>query len=67
MIIETYEQRVLIPDEGYWLYNEKAKVISNKVYLAKSANTNDWVEITTEQKYLLEMEWEADEYIDSQR
>lgn len=62
-----YKQRVLTPASGCWLCNYNAKVISDQVYLGKTANANDWVEITTEQKYLLEMEWEADEYIDSQR
>ena len=57
MKIETYEQRILTPDTGYWLYNAEAKVISDKVYLGKQANSADWVEITQERKEELEKEW----------
>lgn len=58
MQIQTYEQRILIPDEGKWLYNENAKAISDKVYLGKDADASEWVEITTEEKEALEKEWE---------
>jgi hypothetical protein len=40
MKIETYEQRILIPEEGHWLYNSEAQVISDKVYLGKTADTS---------------------------
>lgn len=60
MTIETYEQRVLIPDEGYWLYNEKAKVISDKVYLGKTADASQWEEITEEEKIKIEASWEKE-------
>ena len=59
MKIETYEQRILTPELGYWLYNEDAKAISDKVYLGKQANSADWVEITQERKEELEKEWEV--------
>lgn len=58
MKVETYEQRVLIPEDGKWLYNASAKVISDKVYLGKEADASEWVEITTEEKEELEKEWE---------
>ena len=58
MQIQTYEQRVLIPEENKWLYNAEAKVISERVYLGKDADATDWVEITTEEKEVLEKEWE---------
>lgn len=58
MKVETYEQRILIPEENKWLYNENAKVISDKVYLGKEADASEWVEITTEEKETLEKEWE---------
>ena len=58
MKVETYEQRVLIPEENKWLYNASAKVISDKVYLGKEADASEWVEITTEEKEELEKEWE---------
>jgi hypothetical protein len=40
MKIETYEQRILIPEEGHWLYNAEAHVISDKVYLGKTADAS---------------------------
>lgn len=58
MKVETYEQRVLIPEENKYLYNENAKVISEKVYLGKEADASEWVEITQEEKDALEREWE---------
>ena len=59
MKIETYEQRILIPDTGKWLYNANAQVISDKVYLGKEASALDWEEITEERKAELEAEWEV--------
>ena len=56
MKIQTYEQRILIPEEGKYLYNESAKVISDKVYLGKEADASEWVEITQEEKEALERE-----------
>lgn len=58
MKVETYEQRILTPEEGKYLYNESAKVISDKVYLGKEADASEWVEITEEEKDALEREWE---------
>ena len=60
MKVETYEQRILTPEEGKYLYNESAKVISDKVYLGKEADASEWVEITTEEKEALEREWEEE-------
>lgn len=60
MTKETFTQRILIPDENKWLYNEKEKVISDKVYLGKEADEADWVEITTVEKERLEAEWSGD-------
>lgn len=50
-------QRVITPSENNWLYNTNAKVISDKVYLGVNADENEWVEITTEEKELLESQW----------
>lgn len=58
MKVETYEQRILTPEEGKYLYNESAKVISDKVYLGKEADASEWAEITSEEKEALEREWE---------
>lgn len=60
MKIQTYEQRILIPEDGKYLYNESAKVISDKVYLGKEADASEWVEITQEEKEALEREWEEE-------
>ena len=60
MKVETYEQRILIPEKGKWLYNENAKVISDKVYLGKEADASEWVEINTEEKEALEVQWKVD-------
>lgn len=54
MEIKRYEQRILIPDEGKYLYNEKAQVISDKVFLGIYADENEWIEITEEQKQEIE-------------
>lgn len=62
MTTETYTQRILIPDEGKYLYNENAKSISEKVYLGKDADETEWVEITEAEKERLETEW-AEEVI----
>lgn len=56
MQIETYEQRILIPEEGKWLYNATADVVSDKVYLGKEADASEWVEITEEEKQKIEAE-----------
>lgn len=57
MTKETYEQRILMADEGKYLYNENAQSISNKVYLGKEADESEWVEITEQEKERLEEEW----------
>jgi hypothetical protein len=48
-----------------WLYNEKHRVISDKIYLGKEANEEDWVEISTKEKEELEELWfkEAEEVV----
>jgi len=62
MTKETFTQRILTPDTDKWLYNEKEKVISDKVYLGKEADETEWAEITTADKERLEAEW-AEEVI----
>ena len=54
MKIEVYEQRILIPDENKYLYNEEVQVFSEKVYLGINADENKWVEVTEEQKQEIE-------------
>lgn len=60
MTVQTYEQRILIPEENKWLYNDSAKVISDKVYLGKEADASEWVEITQEEKEALESQQEQE-------
>lgn len=60
MQVQTYEQRILIPDTNKWLCNANAKVISDKVYLGKDADAGEWVEITESEKLTLEVEWEKE-------
>lgn len=60
MTVQTYEQRILIPEPNKYLYNANAKVISDKVYLGKDADASEWVEITQEEKEALEKEWEEE-------
>lgn len=62
MTKETYTQRILIPDEGKYLYNENAKSISEEVYLGREADETEWTEITEAEKERLEAEW-AEEVI----
>ncbi len=52
--------RVIIPSKGYWLYNEKAQVVSDKVFLGVNAPEDDWTEISDERKVELEDMWESE-------
>ena len=60
MIIQSYEQRVLIPENGKFLYNAEAQAISDKVFLGINANADDWQEITAEDKARIEADWESE-------
>ena len=60
MKIQTYEQRILIPEENHLLCNHEAKVVSDKVYLGINANAEDWVEITLEEAEALQQVWESE-------
>lgn len=61
MTIQSYEQRVLIPENGKFLYNAEARAISDtEVYLGINANADDWKEITAEDKARIEAEWESE-------
>lgn len=59
MQMQTYEQRILIPEDGKWLYNEAENVISDKVYLGKDADASLWTEINEEEKQKIEAEYET--------
>lgn len=60
MKIQTYEQRILIPEKGHFLVNHEAKTISDKVFLGIHADASEWSEITAEEKEALEKQWEAE-------
>lgn len=60
MQIQTYEQRILIPEEGKWLYNATAGVVSDKVYLGKEADASEWSEITEEEKQAIQQAQEEE-------
>lgn len=60
MKLQTYEQRILRPDEGKLLCNYKDKSISTLVVLGIDADVSDWSEIDVSEKERLEAEWEAE-------
>ena len=60
MKVQTYEQRILIPEENHLLCNHDAKVISDKVYLGINANAEEWIEITIEEAEALQKQWETE-------
>ncbi|MBE5922044.1 MAG: hypothetical protein E7269_04740 [Lachnospiraceae bacterium] len=66
MQVQTYEQRILIPDEGKYLYNKKAQTVSTKVYLGINADASEWGEIDEETKLALEAEWERETELEAQ-
>ena len=58
MIIETSGiLRVLKPSDELWLYNEKNKIFSHKVYLGVEDDGSGWIEVTSEEKTRLELLW----------
>ena len=60
MKIQTYEQRILIPEEGHLLCNHNAKVVSDKVYLGINAQEEEWAEITIAQADSIQKQWELE-------
>ena len=60
MTVQTYEQRILIPEEGYCLVNHEAKVVSDKVYLGINADASEWAEVTVEEAEALQKVWEEE-------
>lgn len=60
MKTETMQINILIPAENHFLLNEKEKIISSKVFIGNQVNTDDWKEITNEEKEALEKEWEKE-------
>lgn len=60
MKIQTYEQRILIPEEGHLLVNHEEKEIHSKVYLGINEDADKWVEITLEEAEALQKQWETE-------
>lgn len=60
MKIQTYEQRILIPEDGKLLVNHNAKVASDKVFLGINADASEWIEVTAEEAEALQKQWEAE-------
>ena len=60
MKIQTYEQRILIPEDGKLLVNHTAKVVSDKVFLGIHADANEWAEITIEEAEMFQRVWEEE-------
>lgn len=60
MKMQTYEQRILIPEDGKLLVNHTVKVASDKVFLGINADASEWIEVTAEEAEALQKQWEAE-------
>ena len=60
MEINEKKYKVVTPSEGMWLYNEREKTISDKVYMPDGADVSVWKEITEAKKQELEAQWQAE-------
>ena len=60
MEIKNKTYKVVTPSEGMWLYNERERTISDKVYVPDGADVSVWQEITDAKKQELEAQWQAD-------
>ena len=60
MEIKNKTYKVVTPKEGMWLYNEREKTISDKVYMPDGADVSVWKEITDAKKQELEAQWQAE-------
>ena len=60
MEIKNKSYKVVTPSEGKWLYNEREKTISDKVYMPDGADVSEWKEITDAKKQELEEKWQAE-------
>ena len=60
MEIKNKSYKVVRPSEGKWLYNEREKIISDKVYMPEGADASVWKEITEAKKQELEAQWQAE-------
>ena len=60
MEIKNKSYQVVTPSEGMWLYNEREKTISDKVYMPDGSDVSVWKEITDAKKQELEAQWQAE-------
>ena len=60
MEIKNKTYKMVTPSEGMWLYNEREKTISDKVYMPEGADVSVWKEITDAKKQELEAQWQAE-------
>ena len=60
MEIKNKSYKVVTPKEWMWLYNEREKTISDKVYMPEGADVSVWQEITDAKKQELEAMWQAE-------
>ena len=60
MEIKNKTYKMVTPSEGMWLYNEREKTISDKVYMPEGADASVWQEITDAKKQELEAQWQAE-------
>ena len=60
MEIKNKSYKMVTPSEGKWLYNEREKTISDKVYMPDGADVSVWQEITDAKKQELEAQWKAE-------
>lgn len=60
MEIKNKTYKMVTPSEGMWLYNEREKTISDKVYMPEGADVSVWKEITDAKKQELEAQWQSE-------
>ena len=60
MEIKNKSYKMVTPSEGMWLYNEREKTISDKVYMPDGADVSEWQEITDAKRQELEAQWKAE-------
>ena len=60
MEIKNKNYKMVTPSEGKWLYNEREKTISDKVYMPDGSDVSVWQEITDAKKQELEAQWKAE-------
>ena len=60
MEIKNKTYKVVTPKEGMWLYNERERTISDKVYMPDGSDVSVWKEITEAKKKELEAQWQSE-------